>query len=355
MCEMSRASEIARNIWLGPTPDDRAGREKSACLEDRRYDVLVEASDLAPLVDPPATKDSSSTTVENSGPLKIEFPSSGSILPGDWKDSDTEKLINTCQWLYQIANPEAEEECEGRSTDEDGDIEMVARTPSARRVLIHCADGYTETSFLAVAYFMYAEGVPVHEAWLRLHRGKQRNFFAYPSDVSVLLQVQARILRESRALTVTDVGVTPRWLSLMDGSLPSRILPYLYLGNLGHANNPEMLRALGIGQVLSVGESLQWTRNEWEQWSGQTLLVDRVQDNGIDPLMDEFSRCLAFIGRRHIFAQNADVAANDCDRARKVGGYRNTGSLPSGRFSISHDLHCRSHEKPWPLFSSSIV
>jgi len=39
-----------------------------------------------------------------------------------------------------------------------------------------------------------------------------------------------------------------------DGSFPSRVLPFLYLGNLAHASNAYMLHALGITHVVSVGE-----------------------------------------------------------------------------------------------------
>ncbi|KIY51741.1 phosphatases II [Fistulina hepatica ATCC 64428] len=39
-----------------------------------------------------------------------------------------------------------------------------------------------------------------------------------------------------------------------DGSFPSRVLPFLYLGNLNHATNAYMLHALGITHVVSVGE-----------------------------------------------------------------------------------------------------
>ncbi|KAF9463911.1 hypothetical protein BDZ94DRAFT_1297544 [Collybia nuda] len=39
-----------------------------------------------------------------------------------------------------------------------------------------------------------------------------------------------------------------------DGSFPSRVLPFLYLGNLNHATNVFMLHALGITHVVSVGE-----------------------------------------------------------------------------------------------------
>ncbi|KDN52204.1 hypothetical protein K437DRAFT_261601 [Tilletiaria anomala UBC 951] len=40
-----------------------------------------------------------------------------------------------------------------------------------------------------------------------------------------------------------------------EGAFPSRILPFLYLGNLNHALNAGMLHALGITHVVSVGES----------------------------------------------------------------------------------------------------
>jgi len=79
--------------------------------------------------------------------------------------------------------------------------------------------------------------------------------------------------------------------------LPSRILEYMYLGNLGHANNPELLHAMGIRRILSVGEAVSWSNEEKEKWGKENiLLVDRVQDNGVDPLTNEFSNCLEFIG-----------------------------------------------------------
>jgi hypothetical protein len=89
----------------------------------------------------------------------------------------------------------------------------------------------------------------------------------------------------------------PRWFAGFDGSFPSRILDYMYLGNLGHANNPDLLRSLGIGQILSVGEMAMWRDGELEEWGVENVcLVKGVQDNGIDSLMDEFERCLEFVG-----------------------------------------------------------
>ncbi|CDK27039.1 unnamed protein product [Kuraishia capsulata CBS 1993] len=42
------------------------------------------------------------------------------------------------------------------------------------------------------------------------------------------------------------------------GSLPSRILPHLYLGSLVHAANLDLLNELGITRVVSVGECIPW-------------------------------------------------------------------------------------------------
>jgi dual specificity MAP kinase phosphatase len=83
----------------------------------------------------------------------------------------------------------------------------------------------------------------------------------------------------------------------MDGSFPSRILPYLYLGNLTHANNPELLWELGIRRVLSIGEAVNWSDEDRATWGQDNLMyIDNVQDNGIDPLCQEYDRCLDFIG-----------------------------------------------------------
>lgn len=73
----------------------------------------------------------------------------------------------------------------------------------------------------------------------------------------------------------------------------------MYLGNLGHANNPDLLKEMGINRILSVGEPANWTKAQIEAWGQKNLLfIDRVQDNGVDPLMKDFERCLDFIGKK---------------------------------------------------------
>lgn len=69
--------------------------------------------------------------------------------------------------------------------------------------------------------------------------------------------VQPRTLRRPRASTLPAfIPDHQSWFddARFDGSFPSRVLPFLYLGNLNHASNAYMLHALGITHVVSVGE-----------------------------------------------------------------------------------------------------
>lgn len=301
MCTMSKASEISANVFLGPTPDSSL---ECARVDEHAFDVLIEASDLAHI---PTSRTLRSFTNSlrmstSQEPLQIEFPSSGTIMPPSWSHAEVDGLLDTCKWIYDLANPQEIQRTKRRKSEDDEAIELDDMS-SPRKVLIHCTDGYTETSLLGLAYYMYAEGVPAHEAWIQLHRDKGRNFFAYHSDVALLTQIQPRILQESPRWRGDVIHMNdPAWVSQIDGSLPSRILPYMYLGNLGHANNPELLRELGITRILSVGESLTWSAPMTKQlkWPTENLLaIDKVQDNGLDPLWDDFERCLEFIGKRH--------------------------------------------------------
>ncbi|KIK95225.1 hypothetical protein PAXRUDRAFT_827227 [Paxillus rubicundulus Ve08.2h10] len=65
------------------------------------------------------------------------------------------------------------------------------------------------------------------------------------------------IVKRPRASTLpTFISDHHSWFddARFDGSFPSRVLPFLYLGNLNHASNAYMLHALGITHVVSVGE-----------------------------------------------------------------------------------------------------
>jgi dual specificity MAP kinase phosphatase len=319
---MSKASEISTNVFLGPTPDPTLD---CAFWDTGAFDVLIEASDLAHL---PSSQslDKFAETLNSSdrkGPVQMEFPSSGSIMPPSWSHAEVDGLMDTCKWIYELAHPQEAKRSKRRKSDDDEAIELNDIVP-ARKFLIHCSDGYTETSLLALAYYMYAEGVPAHDAWIQLHRDKGRNFFAYHTDVALLTQIQPRILQESPRWQTDVLSIRqPDWMAHLDGSLPSRILPYMYLGNLGHANNPELLRELGITRVLSVGETLTWPENKMRElnWPSEHLMaVDRVQDNGVDPLWDEFERCLKFIGKRGGFMKQHVTGTHQATEAGKLEG-----------------------------------
>ena len=290
---MSKASEIARNVWLGPTPDSILCPPE----DHPAFDIFIDANDLASIPDPHSLQ--SVEDSYNSAPQHLEFPSSGSL-----NSIEPDPVLSMCQWIHRVANGSlSRTDLEEMEDDSDGDTEMKPLASRSRKILIHCTDGYTESTLLALAYYMYAEQIPAHEAWLRLHCEKGRNFFAYPADVALLISLQ-RSLAPSLSLVPGKRSVRkeePLWISRIDGSLPSRILPYMYLGNLGHANNPDLLKAMGIKRILSVGEPANWTQSQVDTWGAQNLLfVDRIQDNGVDPLTKEFERCLKFIG---VFAE----------------------------------------------------
>ncbi|KAK0390059.1 hypothetical protein NLU13_3632 [Sarocladium strictum] len=304
MWMMTEASEISHNVYLGPTPE-------LGTPEEQKFDILIECSDMGRL-NPGALELAAHCLVGKISQQFHDFPSSGSILPPTWTHSEADGILETCKWIYHLSHgtrPPREADRDSFMTTDDDEDEDGEEEIQPRKVLIHCADGYTESSMLAVAYYSYSTGLPVPDAWLSLHTAKRRNFFAYPTDVALLTALAPRLLSESPECTgksLTEITKMiqdePDWFPGLDGSLPSRVMDYLYLGNLGHANNPDLLREIGIHQILSVGETAMWRDGDMEEWgSANVCVVQGVQDNGIDPLTAEFHRCLEFIerGRRN--------------------------------------------------------
>ncbi|KAF9977992.1 tyrosine/serine/threonine protein phosphatase pps1 [Actinomortierella ambigua] len=212
--------------------------------------------------------------------------------------------------------------------------------PSSRRrhqVLLHCVDGYTDTSLLALSYLMLHYQLSLAEAYVKLQLDLGRSFFVYPNDALMMLQVEERIWdiiikrreAELQASIADDCehgeghsvptendhgGPGPGDLQMIkpfnllehdlkygwfyhqefEGSFPSRILPFLYLGNLAHASNPGLLETLGIRHVLSVGEVTGLGHPD--DGTGLTVkLVDDMYDNGIHSLWGHLEQCVYFI------------------------------------------------------------
>ena len=243
MALMTTGTSIAPRVYLGNTTDSAHG-----------IALVIDAVDYAPIRVPSA----------NHGGSVVEFPASGSI---DADAVSVDDLISFCRW-----------------------VETRARR---KRVLVRCMDGYTETTLFALAYVMVCLNMSLAQAYVHLHVAKQRNFFLFESDVAALLRLEEALQRCSATWTHS-----PHF----SGSLPSRILPHLYLGNIGHARNSEMLKAIGITRVLSIGESALMedttppSTMHTVQKDGITyLMCPGIQDDGIDSLMSAIEPCLAFI------------------------------------------------------------
>ncbi|AAS52525.1 AEL160Cp [Eremothecium gossypii ATCC 10895] len=197
-------------------------------------------------------------------PIHIAFPSSGSIGLGTLTLDSITSCVNICHLIYRFS--------------------AVHKKLS----LLYCSDGYTETSFLLVAYLIFAWDQPLDEVLLRLHTEVERPYFLFPIDIQVLGHLQL-LLRDMSPLRHPNRGpellaVDPDLFSRMfftkpsqdslflksKGPLPSRILPHLYLGSLEHAHDPNLLRRLGIRNIVSVGETLSWLQSPHSREAAKT-------------------------------------------------------------------------------------
>ncbi|EMD31492.1 hypothetical protein CERSUDRAFT_162933 [Gelatoporia subvermispora B] len=281
------------------------------------------------------------------------------------------------------------------------DAAGALRTRPAK-VLVHSADGYTESSVLGLALLMAHRALPLPAAYLALQLEKRRSFFVYQADIPLLRRIEARLLRERAAreedareargagpasarerapwgswsrlseksvsfatggggvnmdgaamqgdarpvamhvcrtvsdsrppgtfgaaqgrprahtlpLALPEGGGDELWFNdpKFDGSFPSRVLPFLYLGNLNHAANAFMLHALGITHVVSVGECALVPPPEAEAPAGgrgaqgslwheeregriKVLDIKGVCDDGIDTLAPQLEPICEWIER----------------------------------------------------------
>lgn len=88
------------------------------------------------------------------------------------------------------------------------------------------------------------------------------------------------LLRRPRASTLPSfIPDHQSWFddARFDGSFPSRVLPFLYLGNLNHASNAYMLHALGITHVVSVGECALVPPPQMDSTAGDVAPVCPIQ------------------------------------------------------------------------------
>ena len=60
----------------------------------------------------------------------------------------------------------------------------------------------------------------------------------------------------------------------LNGPLPSRILPHMYLGSLVHTQNLDLLHRLVITHIVSVGENLSWVSVSTSNSKSGNILKD---------------------------------------------------------------------------------
>ena len=121
---MSKASQIATNVWLGPTPDSILFPEIFKDI-NAEFDVLIEATDLATAPDAHALK--CIGEMSYSTPQHVEFPASGSMTLEQLSTPGPDPITRMCHWIHRLANSstildpdedEDQEDSDGRYSDE---------------------------------------------------------------------------------------------------------------------------------------------------------------------------------------------------------------------------------------------
>ncbi|ORZ06186.1 hypothetical protein BCR42DRAFT_361184 [Absidia repens] len=325
MREMTKATELTKGLWIGNTADaptddlddeDEDDDEHDTNMDD--YTVCIECHDLADMPTPSIL----TLARETLNDIYNGEGSTGGVIHLD--------MISTCADLEQ---------------PQQGIHDLIGFLGfmddilcQGKKILMHCADGYTETSVLALAWLMYKHHLTLPDAYLALQ--SQRSFFVMSTEVPFLQQVEATLLgtistpiassssstssatavrtttrtlyddqyllgtSSSAATTMIDErttlslppspssAVASHWFASprFEGSFPSRILDFLYLGNLNHATNPGMLHALGITHVVSVGENTNLDSSTF-----RLLYLDNLYDDGIDSIKPRYQETMAFI------------------------------------------------------------
>lgn len=339
MREMSKASEITDNVWIGNTQDAPLSFDS---VEDnpQEFSICIEAHDLA----------------------DMPLPSTLTLARERLNDVEQTEVIHFD--MYATGVPQGKVEFDLFYTRLLCLLNfMQAQSTQGRRILIHCSDGYTETSLLGLTWIMYHMKISLPEAYLYFQ--KKRSFFVYASDIPTLRRIEYlfsqeciepepkrkkseqyefiqqlkigdthdssddsdseldhRVLYNDNYLNkVSNLGQSDVYKQLhlsptkqeqelypwfysprFEGSFPSRVLPFLYLGNLNHATNPEMLKALNITHVVSVGEKADLDPLDFD-----LLFLDNLYDDGIDTIRGRLDEVIAFIGKVFLVGYKEEI------------------------------------------------
>ena len=76
------------------------------------------------------------------------------------------------------------------------------------KILIYSADGYTESSVLALCLLMALRGLSLPQAYLELQVSKKRSFFVYQSDLGLLKKVELKLNQDRGRQKVINLSAS---------------------------------------------------------------------------------------------------------------------------------------------------
>ncbi|OBZ81461.1 Dual specificity protein phosphatase PPS1 [Choanephora cucurbitarum] len=325
MRAMTKASEITPLVWMGNTQDAPMDDSLDEDVNNpHQFSICIEAHDLADMPLPSTLTLARETLNE---------------LPDGQASSE---IIHFDVYATGVSSEPAEFDVFYSRL-----VHLLAliedQVQHQRRILIHCSDGYTESSLLGLSWIMFHYRITLPEAYLHLQQ--RRSFFVYAADLTTLSQIERRLLQNNdepkpkrrKSMPTSDIAFqqsghrvfqTDHYLNAVsnqsnlddalsdcayrqiqlsateedmqshpwfysprfEGSFPSRVLPFLYLGNLNHATNPDMLKALNITHVIGVGEKADLSLDDFK-----VLYLDNLYDDGIDSIRSRLATVEDFI------------------------------------------------------------
>lgn len=258
----------------------------------------------------------------------LEFPSSGSIGFGDCKQDNLMSIVNTCKLLYLYSSSVSDGSLASLIYCSDGYTELS--------LLLFCFLIYAEDISLEEAmlrlhkdfgrpFYIFNSDVLVLRKletllrkfspeklgqsinWPNLEHtscqeindlllGRSSSLPSTSLTTAIAIPKNLRLgyiahesdseSSESDTEDEDDINDTSSfldrsWVEDVEGSFPSRILPYLYLGSLRHANNLSLLTKLGVKKVISVGEELDWLNGHKFQHN-HDIIVDEMDNGNIE-------------------------------------------------------------------------
>ncbi|GAA5900034.1 hypothetical protein JCM8208_005572 [Rhodotorula glutinis] len=220
---LTEKSEIGPNVWLGNTQDVPQATKRSrptssdsasSLLDDGNpfsFAICVEAHDRAPLVTAEllGTADQALGLLEQQGQVITEVHQIQTLEEGvvEHKETIVRPHTDDIIHLESLSTASAlgsSARAQRAFTDQLVDLAVWIRDQASpnpllhgdrvpRRVLLHCGDGYTETTLLALAYVMASRRISAPDAYLFLQLDAERSFFSYPTDRELVLEIERRV------------------------------------------------------------------------------------------------------------------------------------------------------------------